>query len=193
MRERGGTAEADMEAHQAVGMKTARVGMKYVAAAAAVLVAVYLVAYSGAIPVAGYVVLGVLLNVAHLATAIGIGVLLVLTLSLTVLPSYVMDGAEEAPLEEMLSSIRRGRDSILKVPPCFPRRCSGSWWACLGGQPWAPWSNNGPKECPTTWRCGRRRAAEVNATLASDSVEFADWSRHFDQPAVQRRAAPSII
>lgn len=195
MRERGGTGEADMEAHQAVGMKTARVGMKYVAAAAAVLVAVYLVAYSGAIPVAGYVVLGVLLNVAHLATAIGIGVLLVLTLSLTVLPSYVMDGAEEAPLEEMLSLIRRGRDSVLKVlVGAIPASVFGVFVGlvpvavALG----ALVGTMALKEAALDNMAGvvADRAAEVNATLASDSAEFADWSAAIsDQPAVQRRAA----
>ena len=195
MRERGGTSELDMEAHQAVGMKTARVGMKYVAAAAAVLLAVYLVAYSGAIPVAGYVVLGVLLNVAHLATAIGIGVLLVLTLSLAVLPSYVMDGAEESPLEEMLSLIRLGRDSVLKIlVGAIPASLFGVF---VGLVPVAVvlgafLGTMALKEVAMDNMAGvvTDRAAEVEATLASDVADFSEWSTAIsDQPVVQRRAA----
>ena len=194
MRERG-ALESDMEAHRAVGMKTARVGMKYVVAAAALL-AVYLVAYSGAIPVAGYVVLGVLLNVAHLATAIGIGVLLVLTLSLAVLPSHVMDGAEESPLEEMLSLIRLGRDSVPKILvgaiSCFPfrgvrgPRARGSSVGGFRGTMVL-------KEAALDNMAGvvADRAAEVEATLASDSADFSEWrcTAISDQPVVQRQAA----
>ena len=195
MREQGGTADVDMEKHRAVGLKTARLGMKYVAGAAAVLLVVYLVAYSGAIPVAGYVVMGVLLNVAHLATAIGIGVLAVLTLSLAVLPSYVMDGGDEPALEEMLSLIRRGLDSVLKV---FVGAVPASLFGVVVGlvpilvAVGAFAGTMALKEAALDNMAGvvAERAAEVEATLNDDAAEFAQWSAAIsDQPEVQRRAA----
>ena len=101
--------------HHGVGIASAKTGMKYVGAAAAVLLVIYLVAYSGAIPAAGYPLMGLLINAAHAAGILGIGVCLVLFLSLAVLPTYILDKHDNGPLDEMLTLIRMGRDNVLKV------------------------------------------------------------------------------
>ena len=95
----------------------------------------------------------------------------------------------------MLSLIRRGRDSVLKVlVGALPASVFGVFVGlvpvavALG----ALVGTMALKEAALDNMAGvvADRAAEVNTTLASDSVEFADWSAAIsDQPAVQRRAA----
>lgn len=195
MRDSGDEEGAKMEAHRSVGMRTAVLGMKYVAAAAAVLVLVYLVAYSGAVPVAGYLILGVLITAAHAATAIGIGVSLVLVLSLVVLPSYVLDGREEGPLDEMLCLIRMGRDSALKVViGLIPGSVLGALVAALpvllvAGAFYGTYELKNAALDNMAGVVGDNAAA-IDETLADADAEFAAWSQAIeDQPAVEKRMA----
>lgn len=195
MREHEDGEGKKMEAHRAVGMRTAQLGMKYVSAAAAVLVLVYLIAYSGAIPTAGYLILGVLITGAHAATAVGIGVALVLVLSLVVLPSYVLDGREESPLDEMLSLIKMGRDSFLKVlVGLVPGSVLGALVALLPvvvvlG---AFYGTYELKNAALDNMAGvvADKAATIDETLANSEADFAAWSGAIqDQPSVQKRGA----
>ena len=195
MKERGDDEGHQMEVHRSVGKRTAQLGMKYVGAAAAVLVLVYLVAYSGAVPAAGYLILGVLITAAHAATAIGIGVSLVLVLSMVVLPFYVLEGRQEGPLEEMLCLIRMGRDSVLKVlVGLIPGSVLGALVAALPvllalG---AFYGTFELKNAALDNMAGvvAEKGAAIDETLADSGAAFAAWSQAIeDQPAVEKRMA----
>ena len=195
MRESGDVNGANRSNHEAVGFTAAKLAMKYVGASALVLLTVYLVAYSGAIPDMGYVVLGVLINVAHAATMIGVGVCLVLFLALAVLPSYVLDGHEHGALEEMMTLIRMGRDSFLKVVlASIPASVFGAFVALIpvlivGGAYAGAFFLKG-EALGNMAGVVSKKEADIDAVIADESADFAAWSTAIqDKPGVQRRSA----
>lgn len=195
MRESGDLEGKQREQHRLVGLRTARLGMKYVGAAAAAVVLIFLSSFSGAVADAGYLLLGVFINAAHAAAVLGIGVCLVLFLSLAVLPAYVLDGHDESPLEEMLTLIRNGRDSMLKVIlGAVPGAVFGAFVALIpvalvGG---AYMGTMALKEMALASPAmnAAEEAAEIEATIGDSFAEFAEWSAAVKaKPGVQRKQA----
>lgn len=183
------------EVHRAVGLSTARMGMKYVGAAAGCLVVIFLVSFSGVIPDAGYVVLGLFINAAHAASLLGIGVCLVLFLSLTVLPTYVLDGHDESPIEEMLSLIRMGRDNILKmVVGIIPASLFGFIVALIpvalvmGTFTGAMFLKD--LTMASALQDAAAKEVEIDAVIADPSAELAQWSTAIKaKPDMERQLA----